>query len=97
MDYKNGKSPVKVEDNLQLLTYSVLIAETHFIKPKKVINIIYQKNVKKRVVCEEYVIEDTRERLADIIKRVLAAEKEPLKHLNKGSCDFFCPAKRYHE
>ena len=97
IDYKNGNSPVKVKDNLQLLTYAALICDTHFLKPKDVKVMIFQKEKSK---CAKYmgeIIEQTKARLKEIINRVLAAQDDPLSHLNKGTCDFFCPAKKYHE
>ena len=97
IDYKNGKTPVSVEDNLQLLTYAHLVTATFMLNPTLITLGIYQRDKYETVEIHDLDLKDVRKRIENIINRILAAEKNPLEHLNEGECSFFCAAKRHHQ
>lgn len=97
MDYKNGSTSVSVKNNLQLMAYTLMILHTYGLSPKKIQHVIYQRNEKKTCFYQANVIKLWEKRIQRIIERIKKAEDEPLKHINQdSSCDFFCPAREYH-
>ena len=100
MDYKNGKFPVKAENNTQLKAYACLIADKHKFKPKAVALAIAQRGRGIDIwdVDERDVLTKWRKELKDIIGRALEAEKDPYEHLNHKECwSSFCPARDIHK
>lgn len=96
-DYKNGVAKVSDEDNLQLLAYAAMVAHTKKIEPARVTVGILQGGELRTQEYGPEILGQTEERIKRIIAAIMAAKDEPLKHLNKGKCDFFCPAKHIHE
>lgn len=97
VDYKNGSSAVSVQNNLQLIAYTLMISHTYRLTPKYIQHVIYQRGDKKTCFYEGTVVKSWEKRIKRIVDRVMDAEREPLKHLNQDtSCDFFCPAREYH-
>ena len=97
LDYKNGTAPVNVENNIQLLAYAYMIAHTYKLEVDTLTTIIYQKDKMKHCTYRENVLESIEKRLRKIVDAIMAAEKNPIEHLNKGKCDFFCTARKYHD
>ena len=97
MDYKNGSTPVDPKNNIQLQAYAYMVAHTKKLKVGKIVTMIYQRNEKKHCIYPKNGIQLIRRRLQRVCDRIQAAKKEPLKHLNKGKCDFFCTAAAYHK
>ena len=97
LDYKNGSASVAVEDNIQLLAYSLMISHTYNLEVDQLTTIIYQKDKMKHCTYRKNVIPSIESRLKRIVNAILDAEKNPIEHLNKGKCDFFCTARKYHD
>ena len=95
-DYKNGVAKIKAKDNLQLLAYAAMIQNTHNLDVKTCsIGIIQGGKIDKHDI-EDYNVNKIEQRIEAIVKAIDAAKYHPLKHINKGKCDFFCPATRFH-
>ena len=98
VDYKSGSAAVSVENNLQLIGYSLMILHTYRLKPKRIHHIILQRDKKKACFYEESVLQSWERRVQRIIDKIKEAEHEPIKYINQDSrCDFFCPAREYHQ
>ena len=97
IDYKNGTHDVPVKNNLQLLTYMLMITETYDIYPEKVILKIIQNNKTKTCKYDHNVVLYAHERVSKIIDKIMAAKNNPIEHLAEGECDFFCTARKYHD
>ena len=95
-DYKNGVTPVRVHENAQLIAYTLMIIETYQLNVLKINHRIIQKNTIKSCYYDSDVLQSWRERIQNIVNNVMAAKDNPLQHLNKNECDFFCPAGEYH-
>ena len=97
LDYKNGNTPVEVNDNLQLWAYAVMVVETHKLRPETLELIIWQKNEKKSLLFDGSMIQLFKERILKIRENIMIAKKNPLAHLAEGSCDRFCKAHEIHQ
>ena len=96
-DYKNGVAKIKANDNLQLLAYAAMIQNTYQLDIKSVTLGIVQGGKVDSYTIDEYNVNKTVNRIKKIVKDIKKAKEEPLKHINQGKCDFFCPANRYHQ
>ena len=96
-DYKNGKTPVRAENNLQLIAYAVMALETFNVKPKEVVVGIIQSCQTKEVTFNLEDMEANKQRINGIIDRVIKAKDKPLEHLNKEKCSTFCKASAIHK
>ena len=97
IDFKNGNYKVNVEDNLQLQTYALMVSHTYGLKPLTITTGIHQKGKLKVCIHKESMLKSVEERLKKFVESINAAKKNPIEHLNKGECDFFCTARKYHE
>ena len=96
LDYKNGKHPVDINDNLQLWAYTLMIIHTYKLDPEVVEHIVWQRDEKKTCIYEKNMIQYYYEKIKDIKARVMAAKNSPGDHLNKGDCSPFCAARDVH-
>ena len=95
-DYKNGVQRIPVKDNLQLLAYAAMVEKTHGLLVNQVTLGIIQKGTVDLWQINDYNVYKTINRIEKIVERIKAAKDNPLKHLKEGTCDFFCPATKYH-
>ena len=96
-DYKNGSSPVSVNDNFQLGAYTAFICETHDIEPETVIHMIFQREDQKTCVYDNSIVRLSRGRIKRVIKKIEEAKRSPLEHLKEGKCSIFCRAQKEHK
>ena len=98
VDYKNGTGAVSAKNNLQLMAYTLMISDTYNIQPSDIVHTIYQRDVKKDCIYAGNVLELWRRRIQRIIDNIKEAKDSPLEYINPDhTCDFFCPARKYHD
>ncbi len=100
IDFKNGKKEVEVENNIQLLVYSLMISSTYGISPEDIKSVrigIVQNSKLNEKTYKSDIIDLTRDRVDSIIERVMDARDRPKDHLNEGDCSPFCNAYEYHQ
>ena len=73
-----------------------MVEKTHGLRVDMVTLGIIQKGMVDLWHIHEYNINKTIKRISKIVERIEAAKDNPLKHLKEGTCDFFCPASKYH-
>lgn len=98
VDYKNGNSPVAVENNLQLIAYTLMIIHTYVLDVDMIYHTIWQKDKKKSCFYQKDMLRLWNKRVKRIIDNVIKAKDNPLDHLNPDpKCSFFCNARKYHQ
>ena len=96
LDYKNGKSKVNVEDNLQLQAYACMLINTLKLEPTKITLHIMQRDNLSSCGFQLNKVQPTVERIRSIVERVKEAASSPADYLNTERCSFFCSAFGHH-